>query len=72
MISNLCLSTMYLSGQSQSQFFNSHLVLPGFILEVVLRLLGFFCMYLKMELLNITRDFKSKTNGNKKLPQNGS
>lgn len=71
MILNLCLSTMYLSGQSQSQFLNSHLVLPGFILEV-LGLLGFFCMYVKMELLNITRDFKSKTNGNKKLPQNGS
>lgn len=41
MILNLCLSTMYLSGQSQSQFLNSHLVLPGFILEV-LGLLGFF------------------------------
>jgi len=40
-------------------------MLPGFILEV---LLGFFCVYVKMELLNITRGFNPKTNGNKNLP----
>lgn len=66
MILNLCLSTLYLTEQSQSQVFKCHLVLLEFILEVVLQA---FHVYVK--LLNIARGFKSKTREIKMCHKNG-